>query len=201
MRTIPSVTSRRASRSKAANVYPALLIAGALSATTCGSLASSLSPEALAEFDGIVTHCVSSTDKKFAVAMCDKLVASARKQAEAQSLAHLHLGTVDWTAGGGEEPSLPEDIGIKYPLHLAFYIRGTDGNPAGASATAQFFRPLEITGASGNPPLQGRLLIWQDGTLGSGPPGPTANAVAAAVGKKMSSVFDALAERPVPSAE
>lgn len=179
----------------------ALLVAATALICPSVSPAEPLSSENLTGFDGIITHCVSSTDKKYAITMCDALVADAKKQAEAQSLGHAHLGTVDWTAGGGEEPALPGDLAMTSPLHLAFYIRGTDGNPAGASATAQFFVPYTAAIENGSTPREGRLVIWQDATLGSGPPKATAAAVAGAVGKKMGSVFDALAARPKHAAD
>ena len=148
--------------------------------------------ENLAGFDGVVTHCISSTDKKFAVTMCNDLVAAAKKQAAARSLRHVHQGTVEWTAAGGAEPALPDDLDIAMPLHLAFYIRGTDGNPAGAVATAQFFVPYGAASEGGETRREGRLVIWQDATLGSGPPKATADSVSTAVSKKMTHVFEAL---------
>jgi hypothetical protein len=154
------------------------------------ALANPLAPDNLRGFDGIVTHCVSSTDKTFAITMCDRLVDSAKKQTEAIAMSHVHLGTVDWTPGGGTEPDLPSGPEMKKPLHLAFYLRGTDGSPAGAIATAQFFVPYNE--GPGEAPGEGRLLIWQDATLGSGPPKATALSVADGVSKKMKSVFDAL---------
>jgi hypothetical protein len=142
-------------------------------------------PEKLDGYGGIVTQCVVHTRKAFAGIMCDGLVKAVADEAGKAGMDHAHLGSADWTKGDADYLGPDAGTAIVNPLYLTFYLRGTDGNPAGAHAWASLYAPVDA-------PLSGRLVIWEGATLGSGPPEPVAAAVADSVAGKMRPVIAAL---------
>ena len=145
-------------------------------------------PAKLAGYDGVVSQCVVHTKKAFAKTMCDALAKAAGAEAGKADIRHVHLGSADWTDGPGAYLEPSADAGFQKPLYLTFYLRGTDGNPAGAHAWASLYARQD------DAELPGRLVLWEGATLGSGPPKAVAAAVANAVAEKMKPVFKALGE-------
>ena len=173
-----------------------LLVTTAMLLGGSPAMADALTPANLQGFDGLLTRCVISTDRKYAGKMCDRLVAAAQNEAKTNAISHHHAGTDDWDSGM-VGPTAPADSEFKNPLWLTFFIRGTGGDVPGALARASFHVPYAAAvekGDDAGAPREGQLVIWEESIIGSGPAKQLGPAVADAVAKKMSPVFAALAK-------
>ncbi len=145
-----------------------------------------LTPGKAAGFDGVITQCITFTRVAFAVDMCDRLSASVASLAQAQGLALLDLGRTEWGFGSDVYLEPTDDIGMEAPVHLTFYIRGSEG-PNSAFIWASLYKPT--IGRLGPP---GRLVIWEDSGLGAGDAATIRDGLSAGLAQKLTPVFEAL---------
>ncbi|MDF0599013.1 hypothetical protein [Psychromarinibacter halotolerans] len=147
-----------------------------------------LTPGKAAGFDGVISQCITFTRVTFAVEMCDRLSASVASLAQANDLALVDLGRTEWGFGSDVYLEPVEDTGMDYPVHLTFYIRGSDA-PNSAFIWASLYKPT--IGRLGPP---GRLVLWEDSGLGAGDAATIRDGLTAGLAQKLAPVFEALGD-------
>jgi hypothetical protein len=103
----------------------ALCLTTAVFTTGTAAQERDISADNLKGFDGVVTQCVTFVKYKFANNMCKRYMDWIASYADANKVAHAHLGQTQWGYGTDEYLTPPADSGISNPVYLTLYIRAT----------------------------------------------------------------------------
>lgn len=161
-----------------------------------------------AGLDGMTTRCIISTKRKYARRMCEILVENAENFARTSNVALAHKGT-KFTGEGEDKLQQMQAREVAEPgnsntklLNVEFFIRGTEGRTVGAVvrivAFVDYDRAMEKPdNERANPsyPRSGRLVLWEEEAVASGPANRIGGALAAHMAKKLKLLIELFAQR------
>lgn len=146
--------------------------------------------------NAISARCILSTERKFAVNICETLAANARNITAVHGIEFSFSGReID-----GEEQLVPASDLKTDPLFVDFHIRGTAGKSAGASiritAYVYFHQAVESTSRTATAyPRSGKLVLWEEAAVANGPSKRISKALSAHMTKKLKSLIQLFAQR------
>ncbi len=149
-----------------------------------------------AKLDGIVGRCVVSTKRKYAVRLCTRLLRKTRELSRLHKIQLVDLGINPVETG----PAATGNTGMDNPLHLIFFVRGTDGKTVGASvrieATIFYSGAVENKNNAGlQQARKGKLVLWQEAAVASGPARKIGSALAGHMASKLDQLIELFASR------
>ena len=121
-----------------------------------------------AGLNGIVARCILSTDRNYAKRICEQLASRTGKLAEVAGVSFDYRGQY----GTEDKDRAPASKTISAPLYADYYVRGTGGQTAGASiriSVYAYYRNAVEQGQAQGAPRTGRLVMWEESLVSSGP--------------------------------
>lgn len=143
-------------------------------------------------FDGISAECIVQTPDPFATGTCKMLFALLKKHAEKTGVKVVQAGSQVWEDVEVEDRAHldpPAGSDLKAPARLTFFVRGAQSAKiTGGFTRIAIWTPAEIDGR------KGKLVLWEQSTLGTGPRKGLRKALVASFGKHLDSVLTLLAD-------
>ncbi len=151
--------------------------------------------------DGIKASCIVSTKRKYAIKMCAALAENGKNLADVNGVKFFFAGSrfTDEAKLAQTSDSLLK-LEINNPLNVEFFIRGTEGNTAGASirivASVDYQQAIDKAVASNSQaPRSGKLVLWEEAAVANGPANRMGKALSAHMTRKLKTLINLFAQR------